>query len=337
MAHLRINRQRMALVVLLLGVVTVLLAFTGLHRHPLPRRTSHAFRDYLSDRRSRMVVYSPELDAESDDAAMIRRQLSMLRLKFDGIVLYNCDGESDLILRTAQSLGFRAALLTIWSPRSRDEIQWAAKLVRDYRGKMALAVSIGSEGIMEKRYTFRDLETSRDDLLRLLGSDLAVETTTTEPWWLYTRSTPDSIRLQQFGDFLSANIHVIWDTDLTSPAMAADWTAGRATQLARATGRPILIREAGFPGGGYSPRPNSTFAFNRDLQFAFWQNWNTRFRDSAPPIVAFEGIDNPAKQWKGFEGYWGLLAPDLQPHAAWNAFPALPPQTSGRISSQLRR
>lgn len=317
------RRQRTAMFVLLAGVAAALLAFTCLHRRPLPHRTSHAFRDYLSDRRSRMVVYSPQLDAESDDATTIRRQLSMLRLKFDGIVLYDCDGESDLILRTAQSLGFRAALLTIWSPGSRDEIQRAAQLVHDYRHKMALAVSIGSEGIMEKRYKFHDLEVAREDLLRDSGSEPAVETTTTESWWLYTSPNPDAVELRNFGDFLCANIHVIWDTDITSPAIAADWTADRARELARTAGRPVLVREAGFPGGGYSPRPNSTFEFNRDLQFEFWQNWNTRLRENAPPIVAFEGIDNPAKQWKGFESDWGLLSPDLQPHAAWNAFPLL--------------
>lgn len=331
MERTRIGRRQItALIAILMAVAAVLWVSFRFHRRPIPHGTSHAFRDYLSDRRSRMVVYSPEFDAQSDDEAVIRSQLSLLRRKFDGIVLYQCDGESDLILRTAQSLGFRAALLTIWSPSSREEIRRAAKLVHDYRGGMALAVSIGSEGIMEKRYGFHDLEVAQEDLLRSSDSGPEVETTTTEPWWLYTNSTPDAAKLQLFGDFLCVNIHVIWDTDLTSPATAAEWTADRARDLARTTGRPILIREAGFPGGGYSPRTNSSFEFTRDLQFAFWENWNTRFRGNAPPIVAFEGIDNPAKQWKSFESSWGLLAPDLQPHAAWEAFPLLPPEGSAQ-------
>jgi hypothetical protein len=87
-----------------------------------------------------------------------------------------------------------------------------------------------------------------------------------------------------------------------------------------------MIREAGFPGSGYSPRTNSTLEFTRSLQFAFWQKWNTHFAVSAPPIVAFEGIDNRAKHWKSFESSWGFLAPDLKPYAAWDAFPNLVPK-----------
>lgn len=317
-----VRRQSIAAAVVLTALAVLFAASFRLRSRPVRHNASRAFRDYLADHHSRMVVYSPDLDG-TDDETVVQRQLSLLRLKFDGIVLYECDGESDLILRTAESLGFRAALLTIWSPRSQEEIQRAANLVRDYRTQMALAVSIGSEGIMEKRYTFHDIEAAQDDLLRFSDTAREVETTTTEPWWLYMSSTPDAIKLQQFGDFLCVNIHVIWDTDLTSPAMAAAWTADRAKELARTTGRPVLIREAGYPGGGYSPRPNSSFLFTRNLQLAFWQDWNTRFGASAPPIVAFEGIDNPAKHWKSFESTWGLLTPDLQPHLAWEAFPTL--------------
>jgi exo-beta-1,3-glucanase (GH17 family) len=316
------RRQGIAIFSILLALAAVSAIYFRHRPRLIPHRASSTFREYLADRQSRMVVYSPDLDDVATDY-VVRKQLSLLRLKFDGIVLYECDGETDLILRTAESLKFHAALLTIWSPTSEEEIRLAAKLVREYRTRMALAVSIGSEGIMEKRYTVHDLETAQEDLFRFADSSPEVETTTTEPWWLYTSSTPDLAKLQPFGDFLCVNIHVIWDTDLTSPATAAEWTADRAKDLARTTGRPVLIREAGFPGGGYSPRADSVFEFNRDLQFAFWQNWNTRFRGSAPPIVAFEGIDNPAKHWKSFESSWGLLGPDLQPHAAWEAFPTL--------------
>lgn len=291
-----------------------------------PPAGSTAFRSYLFGGRGRMVVYSPRLEGESGEASVIERQLSILHRKFDGLVLYACDGDSDLILRTAESLGFRAVLLTIWSPRSREEIGRAATLVGEHRGRLALAVSIGSEGIMERRYTLADLNAAREQLLHLTAGGPGVETTTTEPWWVYTGPTSEAGSLLHFGDFLTANIHVIWDTDLTSPQMAAQWTAERARELQRAAGRPVLIREAGLPGGGYSPRPESTFEFSRELQYAFWRSWNSLAGEGTPPIVAFEGIDNPEKQWKSFEGSWGLLTPSLDPHPAWEAFPDLVPE-----------
>jgi hypothetical protein len=276
------------------------------------------FRSYLADPAARMVAYSPSEDALSDPR-LLRLQLEMLREKFDGLSLYGCTSSTPAVVEMARTLGYRAVLLTIWAPRSESELATASSIVRDQATHMALAVSIGSEGLMEKRYALDDLLYARNELLDRNTAPTSVEMTTTEPWWLYL--LPEYAKVRTFGEFTSVNIHVVWDADIVDPALAASWTRDRAEEVRKLVMRPILLREAGIPGGGSSPRGGLSLTFNRTMQAEFWKSWLAL--PQRPPLVAFEGIDNAGKHWRDFEGSWGLMDSALKPWPAWNVFPPL--------------
>jgi exo-beta-1,3-glucanase (GH17 family) len=323
-------RWRPGHLLLLLPILLILFFVSRSNRHSESMQTPATnFRHYLAEGNAHLVVYAPDLDLRnSAQVDTMRQQLAILRSKFDGLVLYNCDGDTATILAAAQRLGYRAVLLTIWNPKSAQEIRIAAELVQSYRGSMALAVSIGSEGLMEGRYEIGDLHAANKRLQRSLSHAGPVEITTAEPWWLYLRDSPESTALISFGDFLSTNIHVIWDTDITDPAEAARWTAERAIELQHTAGNhEVLIRESGFPGGGNSPRESIHFGYTRQAQATFWTTLLKRPKgDPIPTVVAFEGVDNRAKHWHDFESTWGLISPEMQTHPAWDSFPTTGPQ-----------
>ncbi len=286
------------------------------YQHVAGKPASQLFRAYLAHPASRMVVYSPAPDA---DVATITAALTLLRGRFDGLSLYGCDNQTVLIVQAAQRLGFHAVLLTVWDPESEAELAIASSVVRDSGRALAIAVSIGSEGLMQKRYTLADMNNARAELLDRNLQANSVEMTTTEPWWLYLK--PESADLRSFGEFASVNVHVVWDTDISSAPVAAGWTRDRAFEVARAVNHPVLLRECGFPGGGNSPREGLNLSFTRQMQHDFWESWLGL--DRRPPIAVFEGVDNDSKHWRGFEGKWGLLQANLKSWPAWNAFPPL--------------
>lgn len=313
--------RRLSLIVFVLGIAAGVAFFTWHKPSSSPSRTvSTRFRSYLATPSSRMVAYSPSGEILQDPSHReLRTQLTRLREKFDGLSLYQCAPETPTLVAMAHELGYKAVLLTVWDPRSESELATASSIVRDQSGSMALAISLGNEGLMEKRYTFADLGAARAELLERSAGHDAVEITTTEPWWLYLK--PEEKKLREFGDFTSTNIHVVWDTDIADPAIAASWTHDRAKELGDAVGKPILLREAGFPGAGASPRTTVHATFTRDLQAAFWRAWIAI--PNQPATVVFEGFDNPEKHWNEFEGSWGLLNYSADAWPAWDAFPAL--------------
>jgi hypothetical protein len=324
---LLLRRWRIALfLVSAAAIVTAVCLHRTRAAHARPVAT--VFRAYLNDPHARMVAYAP-MDAVQDDPQhrVMLQQLTLLRQKFDGLSLYQSGPATPAIVELAHALGYRAVLLTVWDPRSESEIATAASIVNRHAGDMALALSIGSEGLMEKRYTLADMEAARAELLDRTPGAQAVELTTTEPWWLYLR--PEYHALNSFGDFTCINVHVVWDTDIVDPALAATWTRDRAAEVRKALPRPLLIRELGLPGAGSSPRdvvhgsapltPSQTMS--RSSQAAFWRAWLQL--DQRPPAVVFEAIDNPEKHWRDFESSWGLLSPELAPWPAWEVFPRL--------------
>jgi len=305
-------------------VVSAMVVVGGVAVRPLLRKkeggvpVATVFRAYLADPQARMVAYSPE-PSVLDDPKALRLQLEMLRERFDGLSLYGCTPQTPALVAMARTLGYRAVLLTVWNPQSESELATASSIVRDESTHLAMAISIGNEGLMQKRYTLEAMQAARKELLERNTGASSVEMTTTEPWWLYLK--PESRELREFGEFPSVNIHVVWDTDIVDPALAAIWTRDRAEEVQRAVGRPLLVREAGLPGGGTSPRESVSLQFTRAMQAGFWRSWFALQR--RPPLVAFEGVDNAGKHWRDFEGSWGLLDGSLQPWPAWAAFSRL--------------
>lgn len=289
-------------------------------RPPAEPRISSPFQAFLRRPDASLIAYT----ATSENT---EQELALLRKKFNGLILYGFDAHTAAMLSTAAQLKYQAVLATIWDPRSEEEIGLAAKVLSQYADRFAIAVSIGSEGLLENRYSLSDVESAAGKLDRLSGHNF--EKTTSEPWWRYLDGQPSASELRAFGDFIAVHVHVVWDADIRDPAEAARWSRDRAAQIAALSGKTVLVREAGFPGSGRSPRASAQgLVFSRQAQAEFWKQW-VSLRAAQPRGVSlagvFEGIDNPRKTWRDFESSWGLLsAGELEPHPAFDVFPDVP-------------
>ena len=256
-------------------------------------------------------------------AERIRADLAALRPALDGLVLYDFRPDlTPIILEQAVALDYRAVLLGIWDPRSDAEIAGTAALVARWRERLALAVVIGNEGINDNRYGIADLARARDRLRALTGLDgTALPLSTSEPSGDY--GWPP---LLAFGDFLAPNIHPGIDQANLAPQAAVAWVHRRAEAIARAAGRPVLVKETGLPNGGRE-------GFSPERQAAFWTAWLAagRLQPIDPPrlfvsfAAAFEAFDAP---WKSeelrdpMEGRWGLMSIERRPYPAFAAWAA---------------
>lgn len=299
---------------------------------PLPAGAGEAqsFLAYLQGTRPAMIAYvpagfDPRLPPSGSawPAERLRADLAALRPGFDGLVLY--EFRPDLtpgILEQAATLDYRAVLLGIWDPRSEVEIAGTAELVRRWSDRLALAVIIGNEGINDNRYDIADLTYARDRLRVLVGpSGATLPVSTSEPAGDYGWQP-----LLAFGDFLAPNIHPAIDQAALAPEAAVAWAHGRAGAIARAAGRPVLVKETGVPNGGGA-------GFSAERQRAFWAAWlaTGRLTPIDPPRVfisfaaAFEAFDAP---WKAeqlrdpMEGHWGLMNAERQPYPAFEVWSA---------------
>ena len=305
-----------------LAVLFALLASSGDARS----EDGAAFMAYVRGETPALVAYVPaEFNPDQPLAGpfpveRLRADLAALRAAFDGLILYDYREElTPHILEQAAALGYRAVLLGIWQPRSETEVRGTAELVRLWRDRLALAVCIGNEGINENRYAMDDLERARNRLQELTRPGGPVPTTTTEPSGDY--GWPP---LQAFGDFLAPNIHPAIDQERLGPDAAVGWVRARAEAIARIAGKPVLVKETGFPnGGGEGQTP--------ERQRMFWAAWLARGRLApvARPAgfvsyaAAFEAFDAPWKAVKlasPIEGRWGLMSVDRVPHPAFGVW-----------------
>jgi exo-beta-1,3-glucanase (GH17 family) len=277
-----------------------------------------------------LVAYNPSgydprrpLPADGYPAAEVRADLAALRPGFDGLILYAYQpGLTPSIIALAVELGYRAVLFGIWDPKSAVERNGVAALVAQHHDRLAFAVALGNEGINDNRYELADLHAAAGDLARRLPSDVHLPVTTSEPAGDY-----GWVPLRAFGDFLAPNIHPAVDRGDLTPGAAAAWVRAKAIAIARAAGKPVLVKETGFPHGGAA-------GLDPARQHAFWAAYVrpglTEVADrpgaSTSFAAAFEAFDSP---WKSdilgspSESRWGLLAVDRTPYPAFGVWSAL--------------
>jgi exo-beta-1,3-glucanase (GH17 family) len=286
-----------------------------------------AFLAYLQGEAPALVAFNPSgYDPDTYPggpfpADRLRADLAALRPAFDGLILYDWRAElTPGLLEQAAALGYRAVLLGIWNPRSEAEITGIGELLRRFRDRLSLAVCIGNEGINDNRYRMQDLAQASDRLRTLVGG-AAVAVTTSEPSGDYGYPP-----LLAFGDFYAPNIHPAIDRDGLSPQAAVAWVRGRAEAIARAGGKPVLIKETGLPNGGAE-------AQSPERQRAFWAAWLAggrvaRVGDPATLVssaAAFEAFDAPwkvARFGSPIEGRWGLMTVRREPYPAFEVWAA---------------
>jgi len=289
---------------------------------------SYPFFSYLTnkDDPAKLICYTPsELDPRNEAnqgkllTSSIRADLTALRPAFDGLVLYGYHEQcTPRIVAVARELGYRGVMLAIWNPKSAAEIDGVAALARQYDGGLNMGVLIGNEGITFKRYELEDLDIAEKRIRNLLPKNVPVSTS--EPLHGYTNET-----ILKFGDFLCPNIHPVFDRKELTADKAAAWTREEAAKIAKKAGRPVLVKETGFPHAGntlYTPTSQSEFWHHYTQQGRVEQVGETW----AFHGIAFEAFDLP---WKSVESKleieksWGLLGTDRKPHAAFRVWKEL--------------
>jgi exo-beta-1,3-glucanase (GH17 family) len=301
-----------------------------------PDRRNPLFAALTADDAPTLVTYTPsQLDPRQEvnqrrlATSSIRSDLESLRPAFDGLVLYGYhEACTPRILAVAKDLKFRVILLAIWDPKSTAEVDGVAELARHYEHDFALGILVGNEGITFKRYEAEDLSIAAARLRRKISA--SVPLATSEPLIGYQHDF-----VLQFGDFLAPNIHPVFDNPDAGPQDAARWVHERAAELAHRAGKPIMIKETGFPHGGKEKYTPAT-------QNEFWQSYLkpgvlSRASADAPDWVfrgvAFEAFDLPWKSEEsnlGIERHWGLLS------AQRSAYPALATWKAARESPNAK-
>jgi len=268
--------------------------------------------DYLQGKSCSMVAYTPTgLDPRlpgnnvTHPTSELEADLKALRPVFDGLVLYGYhEASTPRIVALAHKLKFRAVILGIWQPKSADEVDGVAALVSQFHDKLALGVLIGNEGIHFGRYEPQDLTLARERLLPQIPD--TVPYSTSEPHVQYQKEF-----LRSFGHFLAPNIHPVFDQPDLEPEDAASWARERAVDLAKQTGKPVVLKETGFPHDG---KDN----FTPKTQREFWQAYSSKRHVTIGDTwvsfaVAFEAFDLP---WKSeasglpIEKAWGFFSKD---------------------------
>lgn len=319
-----IRQRLLRLALTLLAAATSACAAAGPQAKP-----RDAFFTYLTGKpEPALIAYSPTNHDPRDgkhrkipSAESIRADLEALRPAFDGLILYGYDKTTTpIILAEAKRQKYRAVLCGIWDPRLDEEIQGTAKLVREYAGDLALAVAVGNEGINFNRYQEEDVTAGAEKLKKLLGEEFMVPLTTSEPLSQYGVAF-----VQEFGSFLTPNIHPVFDQKTLGAQEASDWARARAIDLATALRKPLLLKETGFPHGGDE-------RFSPGAQREFWESYLEKGRLTwiskeervwVSFASAFEAYDLGWKVQQSnipIEGSWGLLSAERKPYPAFELF-----------------
>src|SRR5262249_7853905 len=141
----------------------------------------------------------------------LRADLQTLRsVGFDGLITYGAN--LDAIPRLAETVGFKAVLLGVWDPKSKEELTKAREAARQ---EIVLGLIGGNEGLTFHRYDFDTLKQAVEQLRKATGKPV----TTTEVLEKYRTEK----RLLTLGEFLTVNAHPYYH-NVTRPKDAAEWT-----------------------------------------------------------------------------------------------------------------
>lgn len=316
------NRRRFLRDTALLGgaVVASRRKLAGQQQLPKPK----PFLSYMQSASAAAVAFNatnydprPGADYRAPTATSIAQDVAALRTAFDGLILYGFDANvTPVVLEEMRRARYRAVMLGIWDPRSRDEVLAVADLADRHARSLAVAVCAGNEGAAFNRYTFEDILSAAALLRRSMRSGDAVALCTSEPLSEYGWAP-----LRAFGDFVAVNIHPVFDRSELGPADAVAWVVERALTLAEAANKPLLVKETGFPHG----RP-----YTPPLQAAFWSEYvkgqavqRTKNGAWAAFTAAFESFDLPWKAVQSgiaIEDSWGLMSTARIPYPAFKVW-----------------
>ncbi len=263
----------------------------------------------------RFVAYTPREFAvvggqpRAATEAGVRRDLTLLREHFDGVITYSVTYGLERVPEIARKLGFRAVILGVWDPANAEELATAVRLAREYRG-LVVAVAVGNEGLYWKRYHWPMLE---EALRRTRAALPGTAVTTSEPFAAYLDETyPHFVELQ---DFLLPNVHPVFETWFRPErySQGVELVQNVVKRLRDRYGKPVLVKETGMPSGPASK------GYTEGLQAKFWRLLLERLPPETGRAFAwFEAFDGPWKPAAGV-GEFGRLAEE---EAHWGLYTA---------------
>ncbi|MBI3506860.1 MAG: glycosyltransferase [Proteobacteria bacterium] len=238
----------------------------------------------------------------------IQGDLSLLRAAWRGVITYGMKDHLADVPDVAAEAGFERLLLGVYDVSNRDEMDSAVTAARRHP-KMIRAVCLGNEGLLFKRYSLSQLE---DAFARLREELPGVLLTTSEPIFSWGEK-----RLFEAVDFCAPIIHPwIHSENLKQdPEAAAIWVIQAAQRLQVLSGKPVLIKETGFPADG-DAYPDEHQAEFWDV---LWREYGALTRKVH--LATFEAFDNPEKinfsAPRRWDNYWGIFDADRRPKAAY--------------------
>jgi exo-beta-1,3-glucanase (GH17 family) len=279
---------------------------------------------------TRFIAYTPrsfsiaggKITAAS--ATSIRKDLTLLRPSFNGLITYSATSGLEAIPQIAHELAYRAVILGIWDPKSETEIDNVIHAAQKYP-TLVVAIIIGNEGLYTRRYLPQDVQKARQRIKKECPS-LAI--TTSEPFFLYFEK--EYTQFFTSHDLLMPNIHPVfekWFTASTPPRLGVDMVVQMAEKFKTTYNKPLLIKETGLPSGpedqGFSPK----------RQTLFWSELLRRFPFSPDQSLAcFEAFDAPWKPQEmgttlpgnhATEAFWGFFTQDGKGKHAVDSLPKL--------------
>lgn len=201
------------------------------------------------------------------DAASIKRDLEVLRPRFDGLITYGSSNGAERIADIAATLGFHAVLIGVWDINNQQEID-AAVAAAKRQPQLVLGISLGNERWFAKQVSVVQLAQALHKL-RQQAPQLAV--TTTEPFHLFLE--PAAAPIINASDFMLANVHPIFESWFRAApdANAAEFVTKVVDKLHTVACGPVLVKETGVPTApasmGYTPARQASFYKALQQQF----------------------------------------------------------------------
>ena len=222
----------------------------------------------------------------------IRQDLQTLfDARFRGLVTYGSNGVFAKIPQIAREIGFTGIIMGVWLPTDAKELNNAKNAVAYVDG-----YAVGNEGLFFHRYEFDALKTAVEDL----KADTNKPVTTTEVSSLYFSDGA----LRNLGDWAFPTVHPYWN-GIKEPVAAAAWTDRQfqeLSQLYAGTDKPVAFKEVGLPTAG-DP------ATGEAAQAEYYQI----LAKTNLPFFYFEAFDQPWKNERPVEPYWGIFRSDRTP------------------------
>jgi len=319
----------------LFSIIIVLLCWAStivtpnlVNSQPLPKVIRH----------SRFISYTPRsfslVGGQVTPATEIgiRKDLTLLRPFFDGIITYSSDKGIEITPKIANELGYQAMIMGIWDPNSESEITNLLAAVKQYPTLIA-AVIVGNEGLYSRRYQEEDVKKA---IRRIHQECPALPTTTSEPFFLYFK--PELSPFFHSHDLVMPNIHPVFEKWFApnSPTQGVEMVLQVAKQFKQTYPQPLLIKETGMPSG------QTDHGFSASRQALFWAELFRRFPTSdQQSFSCFEAFDGPWKPAEmsnnspgdhGNEAFWGFFTVTGQSKSVVDALPRLVVGTPSPLS-----